>query len=89
MIHGHTVGGTNPALVDALSHGCPVFAHANPYNREVVGAGSPMWSDVGELERFFSADGRPMASVDAREFIRRYNWEDVTNGYLEAFGRMS
>ena len=89
VIHGHTVGGTNPALVDALSHGCPVFAHANPYNREVVRAGSPMWSDVGELERFFSADGRPMASVDAREFIRRYNWADVTNAYLEAFSGMS
>jgi glycosyltransferase involved in cell wall biosynthesis len=89
VIHGHTVGGTNPALVDALSHGCPVFAHANPYNREVVGVGSPMWSDISELEHFFSADGRPTASVDAPEFIRRYNWANVTNAYLEAFGGMS
>jgi hypothetical protein len=86
VIHGHTVGGTNPALVDALSHGCPVFAHANPYNKEVVGAGSPMWSDVGELEHFFSADQEPIASVDAREYTNRYNWADVTNRYVTAFG---
>ena len=85
VIHGHTVGGTNPALVDALSHGCPVFAHANPYNREVVGAGPPMWSDAQELERFFSADHRPIASVHAREFIRQYNWPDVTKHYVQAF----
>jgi glycosyltransferase involved in cell wall biosynthesis len=89
VIHGHTVGGTNPALVDSLSHGCPVFAHANPYNREVVGAGLPMWSDAQELERFFSADGRPTASVNARDFIRRYNWADVTKHYVQAFGGMS
>jgi glycosyltransferase involved in cell wall biosynthesis len=84
-IHGHTVGGTNPALVDALSHGCPVFAHANPYNKEVVGAHSPTWSDVLELERFFSADQKPRSSVNPREFIRRYNWADVTNLYVQAF----
>ena len=79
------VGGTNPALVDALSHGCPVFAHANPYNKEVVGAHSPMWSDVLELERFFSADQKPRSSVNPREFIRRYNWADVTKLYVQAF----
>lgn len=85
VIHGHTVGGTNPALVDALSHGCPVYAHANPYNKEVVGSTAPMWRNAKELERFFSADGTPRASVHAREFIGRYNWADVTNLYMKAF----
>ena len=65
-----------------------MFAHANPYNREVVGVGPPMWSDAQELERFFSADGRPIASVHAREFIRRYNWADVTKHYVQAFGSL-
>jgi glycosyltransferase involved in cell wall biosynthesis len=89
VIHGHTVGGTNPALVDALSHGCPVFAHANPYNKEVVGSASPMWKDAQELERFFSADSKPRPTRNAREIVRQYNWADVTNRYLEAFGVMS
>ena len=86
VIHGHTVGGTNPALVDALSHGCPVFAHANPYNREVVGGAYRMWKDAQELERLLSADPKPQSSVNAREFIRQYNWAEVTNRYLKAFG---
>jgi hypothetical protein len=51
-----------------------------------VGVGPPMWSDAQELERFFSADHRPIASVHAREFIRRYNWSDVTKHYVQAFG---
>lgn len=36
-VHGHTVGGTNPALVEALGAGAPVLAHDNPFNRWVAG----------------------------------------------------
>jgi glycosyltransferase involved in cell wall biosynthesis len=36
-IHGHQVGGTNPSLVEALGAGSPILAHANPFNKWVVG----------------------------------------------------
>jgi glycosyltransferase involved in cell wall biosynthesis len=86
VIHGHTVGGTNPSLVDALSHGCPVFAHGNPYNKEVVGDSSPTWNSESELRQFFSANQTLHSTVDVCEFITRYNWADVTQRYLRAFG---
>jgi glycosyltransferase involved in cell wall biosynthesis len=35
--HGHSVGGTNPALVQAMACGAPVVARDTPYNREVLG----------------------------------------------------
>ena len=35
-LHGHTVGGTNPSLVEALGAGNPVVAHDNVYNRWVA-----------------------------------------------------
>lgn len=89
VIHGHTVGGTNPSLVDALSHGCPVFAHSNPYNKEVVSADSPMWSDVQDLKQFFNADHPPQSSIDTGEFIGRYNWADVTSRYIQAFDEIN
>lgn len=34
--HGHTVGGTNPALVQAMALGAPVVAVDTPFNREVL-----------------------------------------------------
>ena len=34
--HGHTVGGTNPSLVEAMAAGNPVIAHDNEYNRWVA-----------------------------------------------------
>ena len=86
VIHGHTVGGTNPSLVSALSHGCPVFAHSNPYNTEVVGSTAEMWRNSQELERFFSSNQDPQSTVNTQEFMRRFNWADVTNRYVKAFG---
>lgn len=36
-LHGHTVGGTNPSLVEALGAGSPTLAHDNRFNRWVAG----------------------------------------------------
>lgn len=35
-VHGHTVGGTNPSLVEALGAGSPILAHDNKFNRWVT-----------------------------------------------------
>ncbi|MDA3918842.1 MAG: DUF1972 domain-containing protein [Deltaproteobacteria bacterium] len=47
-IHGHTVGGTNPSLVEALGAGSPVLAHDNKFNRWVAGEGSLYFSTEAE-----------------------------------------
>lgn len=39
-IHGHTVGGTNPSLVEALAAASPILAHDNCFNRWVAGPGA-------------------------------------------------
>ncbi len=31
-IHGHSAGGTNPSLIEAMSLGLPIFAYDVPYN---------------------------------------------------------
>lgn len=35
--HGHSVGGTNPALVQAMACGAPIVARDTKFNREVLG----------------------------------------------------
>jgi glycosyltransferase involved in cell wall biosynthesis len=35
--HGHSVGGTNPALVQAMACGAPIVARNTVFNREVLG----------------------------------------------------
>ena len=35
--HGHSVGGTNPSLLEAMSAGTSIAAHDNIFNRSVLG----------------------------------------------------
>jgi glycosyltransferase involved in cell wall biosynthesis len=34
--HGHSVGGTNPSLLEAMASGCFILAHDNEFNRAVL-----------------------------------------------------
>ena len=86
VIHGHTVGGTNPSLVDALSHGCPVLPHGNPYNREVAGETGVYWNSEKELVAILNDADRVYPRVNADGFIKRYNWNDVANAYFTVLG---
>lgn len=59
-VHGHTVGGTNPSLVDVLSHQTPVFAHDNVFNRGVAQDAAMYWSSGDDLCLLLSADRQPV-----------------------------
>lgn len=48
--HGHSVGGTNPALVQAMACGAPIIARDTVYNREVLGpAGEFVNADAASI----------------------------------------
>lgn len=87
-LHGHSVGGTNPSLLEALACGNWVFAHDNPYNREVARDAAAYFDTPEQLARSLdqwaaSADGqRPERSRRARQRIAEsYTWEGITDAY--------
>ena len=45
-LHGHSVGGTNPSLIEAMAAGALVFAQDNVYNRWVLGEGGRYFRDA-------------------------------------------
>ncbi len=83
------VGGTHPALVEALGYGRVVCYHATPENEEVAGGASLPFDvhETGSLARLLSRilDDPAAHSVwkeRARERVReRYRWEDVVRRY--------
>ena len=86
-MHGHTVGGTNPSLVEALAAGNMVIAHDNRYNRWVAGEAAIYFSDTDSLsERIDEASADDAlaarcgkaARIRAREAFR---WEDILLAY--------
>ncbi len=89
-IHGHSVGGTNPSLLEAcVSISGMLACHSNKYNREVAGATAVYFSQADELakmirNRFCGVIG----SVPNRALYwdgARYAAEGVTAEYLRLF----
>lgn len=85
--HGHTVGGTNPALLQALGAGARVLAVDTPYNREVlqdeVFLVEPRASEVASRLRAAheSSDVAELADIGRNIVQSRYSWDMVLRGY--------
>ncbi len=90
-IHGHTVGGTNPSLVEALGAGSPVLAHDNAYNRWVAGQGAAYFSDqescANRLDELLNDASRisEMSEWSRRRFRESFRWDSVLEAYEQVF----
>ncbi len=87
--HGHSVGGTNPSLLEAMASGAKIVAHENRFNRSVLGENSLYFRDHHDVARII----KDFYSLYRYEFMERniekvlcvYNWEIVCERYLELF----
>ena len=86
-VHGHTVGGTNPSLVEALGAGSPVLAHDNPFNRWVAGRDTAWFVDeptcAQALDRLLD-DPTHLDAMRAASYARHaeaFTWEQVLPAY--------
>jgi glycosyltransferase involved in cell wall biosynthesis len=86
--HGHSVGGTNPALVQAMACGCPIVARDTTYNREVLGTvGTYVSPDSIEISRaiveLMRSDGSERSKALQNRAAERYSWPAVCASYEE------
>lgn len=82
-VHGNSVGGTNPALLEAMAN-CPrIMAIDGPFNREVlVQQGIFFKSDdiVSAFKLAISVDDK---SLILRDLVsENYQWDEVANSYV-------
>jgi glycosyltransferase involved in cell wall biosynthesis len=88
-LHGHSVGGTNPSLLEAMGCGNLILAHDNPFNRETLGEEGLYFSTAEDLAVTIDAvDSRPerleRLRAGARDrAVARYNWTDVIDRYAK------
>ena len=48
-LHGHSVGGTNPALIEAMAASAFVIIHDNPFNKSVVSSNNYSFANKEQL----------------------------------------
>jgi len=94
-VHATEVGGTHPALLEAMGYGNCVLTLATPENMEVVGeAGVPYIDefDLAEKLKRVLRDGSLVQAYRNRaqqRIQKHYDWETVVDQYEQLFARMS
>jgi len=94
-IHGNEVGGTNPALLEAMGAGCFVICRDVPFNREVLrDAGLYFSREAGDLRQKMEwalshAEEISGLKKEAQKIVEKhYRWETVLEDYLHLFQQM-
>ncbi len=86
-LHGHSVGGTNPALLRAMGYACCVMALDTVFNREALGDTGVYFREAGDLTALIeSLEATPEQAQAyrgaARERARAlYDWDRIADQY--------
>ena len=81
--HGHSVGGTNPSLLEAMASEAQIAAHDNPFNKAVTGQDAYYFRDkTGVMDILIKGEREENMIRNNLEKIRSfYNWEKVVDEY--------
>ncbi len=90
-LHGHSVGGTNPSLIEAMAMETVILAHQNQFNDEVCDNTALYFNDSEELmNKINNVDKDPekykQLKLKALERVKKeYSWEKIVSEYHELF----
>lgn len=84
-VHGHSAGGTNPSLVEAMHFALPVLAYDCDFNRASTEEKALYFRDANELVKLINFDEGPrrQCAAEMLEIARRcYTWEVIARQYF-------
>jgi hypothetical protein len=84
--HGHSVGGTNPSLLEAMASNCLIVAHKNEFNKSILGQNAFYFDNKDDVSQLISTIDRSQnIHKIANCFVdieKNYNWKFINNQYL-------
>lgn len=90
--HGHSVGGTNPSLVEAMASHAFIAAHDNPFNRAVLESNALYFSSARDVADILGGDHAavraPFLAGNLAKVDAVYNWEKVAREHLRVFAEV-
>lgn len=86
-VHGHSAGGTNPSLVEAMNFGLPILAFDCVYNRATTEEKCLYWKTEDEIRSIIqkTPDFASIASNMKESGVRLYTWENIAKRYNDLF----
>jgi len=87
--HGHTVGGTNPSLLEAMASNALICANNNEFNSAILGDDAFYFSTVDDVAKILTSvlyENHGDKVKNNREKITElYTWEKIVDQYEELF----
>ena len=87
--HGHSVGGTNPSLLEAIACKSLILAHRNPFNKAVLKSNGFYFSTSNELQELIrkikKKDFNQKIDAAYLDIKENYNWKKINMEYLRLF----
>ncbi|MCD4695502.1 MAG: DUF1972 domain-containing protein [Bacteroidales bacterium] len=88
--HGHSVGGTNPSLLEAMASSAFIYAHNNQFNNVVLGKDALYFTEIDEITELLN---NGLSKEQYKNFIepnrekikKRYLLNDVIEQYYQLF----
>lgn len=87
--HGHSVGGTNPSLLEAMASQALVIAHNNDFNKGVLQENAYYFNNPDEIKNILATikknDNLPMVANNYKAIVKNFNWNKINDEYLHLF----
>ncbi len=84
--HGHSVGGTNPSLLEAMASSCFIISHNNEFNKSVLRDNALYFNNAADITTLLDKpyDTSLKASYimcNKQKIETTYSWENIINLY--------
>lgn len=87
--HGHSVGGTNPSLLEAMGSKALIAAHNNDFNRGVLNNNALYFSNFEDVkiitETIKKNDNLQFIENNFEAIAKTFNWNKINEQYLQFF----
>jgi glycosyltransferase involved in cell wall biosynthesis len=88
--HGHSVGGTNPSLLEAMACSCNIAAHDNAFNKAILGHDACYFSTPEDINHIISQtmgtnDAAQNKAANLGKVEKTYNWTKIITEYETLF----
>ena len=92
-VHGHSAGGTNPSLCEAMYFGLPILAYSNGHNENTTNHQARYFKDADELchiLKHITKDELDAMRPMMKQFAdTHYRWEGVAKEYEKLFRKIT
>lgn len=91
--HGHSVGGTNPSLLEAMGCGARIVAHNNPFNKAVLGENAHYFKTAEDVAELINSEidmeaYLNMTKRNTNAIREKFSWKSIAEQYELIFSQV-